>query len=98
MNAAFVFCLQIIDDPSGNSFIENPFAPQKDTALSVTYYTRTAEHNTALGIGVRNCYSICSAVDFNYECSTARSQFLQHLPSLFFRQRKNKTMKRQGMI
>ncbi|ROL54311.1 Zinc finger protein ZPR1 [Anabarilius grahami] len=41
----------IIDDPSGNSFIENPFAPQKDTALSVTYYTRTAEHNTALGIG-----------------------------------------------
>ncbi|KAG1970502.1 zinc finger protein ZPR1 [Pimephales promelas] len=40
----------IIDDPSGNSFIENPFAPQKDTALSVTYYNRTAEQNAALGI------------------------------------------------
>ncbi|XP_067288848.1 zinc finger protein ZPR1 [Pseudorasbora parva] len=42
----------VIDDPSGNSFIENPFAPQKDTALSVTYYNRTAEHNAALGIEV----------------------------------------------
>ncbi|XP_056096179.1 zinc finger protein ZPR1 [Rhinichthys klamathensis goyatoka] len=42
----------IIDDPSGNSFIENPFVPQKDTALSVTYYNRTAEHNAALGIEV----------------------------------------------
>ncbi|KAI5629227.1 zinc finger protein ZPR1, partial [Silurus asotus] len=40
----------IIDDPSGNSFIENPFAPQKDQALSVSYYKRTAEQNTALGI------------------------------------------------
>lgn len=65
MNPAFVFCLQIIDDPSGNSFIENPFVPQKDTALSVTYYNRTAEHNAALGIEVRNCYRICSAVDLS---------------------------------
>uniref|UniRef100_A0A8C0YC91 Zinc finger protein ZPR1 n=1 Tax=Cyprinus carpio carpio TaxID=630221 RepID=A0A8C0YC91_CYPCA len=40
----------IIDDPSGNSFIENPFAPQKDTALTVTHYKRTPEHNAALGI------------------------------------------------
>uniref|UniRef100_A0A4W4G0V9 Zinc finger protein ZPR1 n=1 Tax=Electrophorus electricus TaxID=8005 RepID=A0A4W4G0V9_ELEEL len=40
----------IIDDPSGNSFIENPFAPQKDQALSVSHYKRTPEQNAALGI------------------------------------------------
>ncbi|XP_051542257.1 zinc finger protein ZPR1-like isoform X2 [Myxocyprinus asiaticus] len=42
----------IIDDPSGNSFIENPFAPQKDKSLSVTHYKRTPQHNAALGIEV----------------------------------------------
>uniref|UniRef100_A0A671N6W6 Zinc finger protein ZPR1 n=1 Tax=Sinocyclocheilus anshuiensis TaxID=1608454 RepID=A0A671N6W6_9TELE len=42
----------IIDDPSGNSFIENPFAPQKDMALTVAHYKRTPEHNAALGIEV----------------------------------------------
>ncbi|KAB5543554.1 hypothetical protein PHYPO_G00080570 [Pangasianodon hypophthalmus] len=40
----------IINDPSGNSFIENPFAPQKDQALSVSHYKRTPEQNSALGI------------------------------------------------
>ncbi|KAK3522018.1 hypothetical protein QTP70_021385 [Hemibagrus guttatus] len=35
----------IINDPSGNSFIENPFAPQKDQALTVSYYKRTPEQN-----------------------------------------------------
>ncbi|TSK16159.1 Zinc finger protein ZPR1 [Bagarius yarrelli] len=40
----------IINDPSGNSFIENPLAPQKDQALTVSYYKRTPEHNAALGI------------------------------------------------
>uniref|UniRef100_A0A8B9JJJ0 Zinc finger protein ZPR1 n=1 Tax=Astyanax mexicanus TaxID=7994 RepID=A0A8B9JJJ0_ASTMX len=40
----------IIDDPSGNSFIENPCAPQKDQALSVSYYKRTPEQNASLGI------------------------------------------------
>uniref|UniRef100_A0A8C0Y8M8 Zinc finger protein ZPR1 n=2 Tax=Cyprinus carpio TaxID=7962 RepID=A0A8C0Y8M8_CYPCA len=39
-----------IDDPSGNSFIENPFVPQKDTALTVTHYKRTPEQNAVLGI------------------------------------------------
>ncbi|XP_072515181.1 zinc finger protein ZPR1 [Salminus brasiliensis] len=40
----------IIDDPSGNSFIENPCAPQKDQALSVSHYNRTPEQNASLGI------------------------------------------------
>ncbi|XP_040282058.1 zinc finger protein ZPR1 [Bufo bufo] len=40
----------IIDDPSGNSFVENPFVPQKDDALTVTHYRRSGEQNSLLGI------------------------------------------------
>lgn len=40
----------VIDDPSGNSFVENPCAPQKDEALSVTHYKRTPEQDTQLGL------------------------------------------------
>ncbi|XP_056399215.1 zinc finger protein ZPR1 isoform X1 [Hyla sarda] len=40
----------IIDDPSGNSFVENPFAPQKDEALTVTHYRRSQEQDSLLGI------------------------------------------------
>lgn len=40
----------ILDDPSGNSFIENPSAPAADTQLSAVHYHRTAEHNEWLGI------------------------------------------------
>ncbi|KAI1893514.1 hypothetical protein AGOR_G00124500 [Albula goreensis] len=40
----------VIDDPSGNSFVENPYAPQKDEALSVVHYKRTAQQDAQLGI------------------------------------------------
>ncbi|KAJ7305149.1 hypothetical protein JRQ81_011037 [Phrynocephalus forsythii] len=40
----------ILDDPSGNSFVENPCAPQKDDALVVTHYRRTPQQATMLGI------------------------------------------------
>ncbi|KAM6970194.1 zinc finger protein ZPR1 [Aplochiton taeniatus] len=40
----------VIDDPSGNSFVENPFAPQKDEALTITRYKRTPEQDSKLGI------------------------------------------------
>ncbi|XP_075695913.1 zinc finger protein ZPR1 [Rhinoderma darwinii] len=40
----------ILDDPSGNSFVENPFAPQKDEALTVTHYRRSKEQDSLLGI------------------------------------------------
>lgn len=40
----------IIDDPSGNSFVENPFAPQKDEALTVALYRRSPEQDSLLGI------------------------------------------------
>ncbi|OAE33112.1 hypothetical protein AXG93_862s1040 [Marchantia polymorpha subsp. ruderalis] len=45
-NQAFTF---IIDDPSGNSFIENPYAPSRDPLLSTHYYDRTSEQQEQLG-------------------------------------------------
>ena len=34
----FIF---ILDDPTGNSFIENPFTPSLDPSLSIKFYDRT---------------------------------------------------------
>jgi len=39
-----------IDDPSGNSFIENPNAPYRDEQLTIKKYRRTSEQNCLLGI------------------------------------------------
>ncbi|NXK94521.1 ZPR1 protein, partial [Formicarius rufipectus] len=49
MNSPFTF---IIDDPSGNSFVENPHAPQRDDALVVTHYRRTPQQAAMLGLEV----------------------------------------------
>jgi zinc finger protein len=40
----------ILDDPSGLSMIENPFAPQTDESLKEIYYQRSSEQNIALGL------------------------------------------------
>jgi len=40
----------IIDDPTGNSFLENPFAPSKDPHLVVGHYSRTHKQDVDLGI------------------------------------------------
>jgi len=40
----------IIEDVSGNSYIENPNAPDDDPALKVEYFTRTREQDLSLGI------------------------------------------------
>jgi hypothetical protein len=42
--------LQVVDDPSGNSFIENPLAPNVDPLLSVDRYNRTSQQEEQLGI------------------------------------------------
>ncbi|KAI4370309.1 hypothetical protein MLD38_018672 [Melastoma candidum] len=39
----------ILDDPAGNSFIENPFAPSPDPSLSIQFYERTPEQLALLG-------------------------------------------------
>ncbi|XP_062450633.1 zinc finger protein ZPR1 [Rhea pennata] len=48
VHSSFTF---IIDDPSGNSFVENPHAPQKDEALVVVHYKRTPQQAAMLGLG-----------------------------------------------
>ena len=40
----------IIEDISGNSYIENPFAPIKDPSMTVEYFTRSSQQDTKLGI------------------------------------------------
>ncbi len=40
----------VIEDPSGNSFVENPAAPQRDECLTVTRFKRTVEQEIQLGI------------------------------------------------
>ncbi|XP_023446780.1 zinc finger protein ZPR1 isoform X2 [Dasypus novemcinctus] len=40
----------VIDDPSGNSFVENPHAPGKDDALLITHYNRTPQQEEVLGL------------------------------------------------
>ncbi|XP_053171866.1 zinc finger protein ZPR1 [Scomber japonicus] len=40
----------VIEDPSGNSFVENPAAPQKDEALTVSSFKRSLQQDIQLGI------------------------------------------------
>ncbi|XP_052803035.1 zinc finger protein ZPR1-like [Mya arenaria] len=40
----------VVDDPSGNSFIENPFAPSSDPESKVVHYKRTKAQDAALGL------------------------------------------------
>jgi len=40
----------IVEDPAGNSFIENPSAPLPDPNLKVVYFTRTPEQNLSIGL------------------------------------------------
>lgn len=42
----------ILDDPSGDSFIENPLEPKKDPNMTVAFYKRTKEQNEMVGINV----------------------------------------------
>ena len=45
-DAPFTF---VLDDISGNSFVEDPYAPNKDEAMTITKYKRTKEQDQALG-------------------------------------------------
>ena len=43
-----------LNDPSGNSFIENPYAPQSDPGIKVEYYERTKEMTESMGYSYEN--------------------------------------------
>ena len=40
----------ILDDVSGNSFIENPHAPKDDPCMTFVQYTRSTEQDASLGL------------------------------------------------
>ena len=39
----------IVEDPSGNSFVQNPNAPNKDTYMKTEFFPRTTEDYVAMG-------------------------------------------------
>ncbi len=43
-----------IDDPSGNSFVENPSAPEVDESLKQSFYVRTPEQDIFVGLQPRS--------------------------------------------
>lgn len=44
----------ILDDPSGQSFIQNPYAPQTDQGINLEFYVRTKEMSEAMGYSYDN--------------------------------------------
>ncbi|KAK8470599.1 hypothetical protein PHAVU_003G000304 [Phaseolus vulgaris] len=53
----------ILDDPVGNSFIENPFAPSSDPSLTIKFYERTPEQQASLGYLVDSAQAEGTHVD-----------------------------------
>ena len=47
--SVFPFTL-VLDDPAGNSFVENPRAPAADPRLAVEHYERTPSQDLAIGL------------------------------------------------
>lgn len=39
-----------LDDPAGNSFLENPYAPQQDPRAHIVHYKRTRAQNESVGM------------------------------------------------
>jgi zinc finger protein len=39
----------VLDDPSGNSYVENPHAPSHDDSLAIVHYTRTHQQDIDIG-------------------------------------------------
>ena len=44
------YYIQVIDDPTGNSFVENRQAPDRDPNLLLTTYCRTEEQEAEMGL------------------------------------------------
>nr|CAG4647076.1 EOG090X06TU [Megafenestra aurita]SVE92411.1 EOG090X06TU [Megafenestra aurita] len=40
----------ILDDPAGNSYLQNVYAPESDPEMEIVYYERNFEHNEELGL------------------------------------------------
>jgi zinc finger protein len=56
----------IMDDPAGNSFIENPYLPNRDPHMTICYYYRSPEQDVMLGLQP-DSYQIKLNQDSNFE-------------------------------
>jgi len=55
----------ILDDPAGNSFIENPHAPKEDTQITKKKYFRTAKQDMSLGLQPSKAAMDAGTIDDN---------------------------------
>ncbi|KAK8940782.1 hypothetical protein KSP39_PZI009907 [Platanthera zijinensis] len=69
-NASFSF---ILDDPAGNSFIENPCAPMQDPFLSIMFYERTPQQQAALGFLADTSEETENNSESNFQTEEVRS-------------------------
>jgi len=46
----------VLEDPSGNSYIKNPYAPTEDPQMKIKHFNRTVEQLDAMGYKAENTY------------------------------------------
>lgn len=56
----------VLDDPSGTSYLENPYSPGPDHRVIVSFYERSAEQNRALGIAQTSDEAVPATASFTY--------------------------------
>jgi len=61
----------VIDDPAGNSFVENFLAPAPDPQMTFSNYTRTDEQDISLGLQPASKANLRSFEDTNYNALAA---------------------------
>ena len=64
----------VIDDPAGNSFVENFLAPAPDPRMTISNYTRTDEQDISLGLQPASKANLRSFEDTHYN-ALATGQF-----------------------
>jgi len=52
----------VINDPSGDSFVENPKAPSKDPQLTISYYKRNDQQNELIGLTSETDQTIADSI------------------------------------
>ena len=69
----------IIDDPAGNSFVENPFAPHTDPYAKILYYDRTIEVQEGMGYSKQPDQAEESQPDQSTQLPTEKATLIPNL-------------------
>ncbi|XP_046543972.1 zinc finger protein ZPR1-like [Haliotis rubra] len=70
----------VVDDPSGNSFVENPHAPKRDKEMTVGHYTRSKEQNEQLGLNEEETEEVPDTSENGETVSKDEVTLLQDIP------------------